>query len=60
MKITFKLIKRTADGKEHIAEYSGMTWPELKGPELLKAIWDIERAINEHTDTRCHIDLREE
>lgn len=59
MIIKMKLIKRSHDGKLYESITTIAPWTDIEGAELMKALWDIERAINDHTDTRCHIEIEE-
>lgn len=56
MKIIMKLTTNIK-GIKHETETELIPWTDIDGSALIKKLWDIEQAINAHTDTRCHIEV---
>jgi hypothetical protein len=55
MKVTIKLLTRDKSGKQTTTVVEG----EIINPtaHLERDMWDVERAINEHTSIRCHVEI---
>jgi hypothetical protein len=59
MKIIIKLITRGKDAKQNILTIEGHIKDDITTTDDLKNLWDMERAINENTNMRCHVDVTE-